>query len=419
LNSTTPLRYEPPEQPVSLPFGIEPVQFVAFFYGAWLFALTLLFYLEPENKIMLEVVLLSGSGPALLQALFLPADTRGNGPGLWFMWAFLAIFLASYVLNGCTWEDLVNLFNVMFVFLLGTVIASSRDPSLIRRIVVVYALIMAPFLLYINIFGERVWGRLHAGAQPNVWGLLSLNVALGAFALKRRLLQIAVFAIVLLTMYNAQTRGSMVALIPILFIYAYHWYAYEKGVDITWKMLVTYAGIAVVFSIVAFYSDFILNEVLRLNDPYRGLTSGATGRDEAWGEALRLWYNNPLLGVGFRKHENMMVITALSAHNAYLAMLADTGFLGFLTYMAFLVSAAVCTLRGITDNKLRLFIFAVIASYAFAGMFERRAINVGNSYSLTFIFCCLFALRMAQVRLREQVLSSTTPSVTVAQPFRS
>lgn len=416
MNNTAPLRYQPPEPPVELPFGIEPVQFIATTYGLWLFALTIIFHAQPENKILLEVVLLSGAGPALLQALFLPNDTRGNNVGLWFMWAFLVIFLASYLVNGCTWEDLVNLFNVMFVFLLGMIIVSARDTSLITRIIGTYALMTVPFLIYINMYGERVWGRLHAGAQPNVWGLISLNVAVGAFALNRRLLQIFVMAVVLLTMYNAQTRGSMVALMPILFIFAYHWYAYEKRIDFTWKMLVTYLAIAFAFCLVAFYADFFLNEVMRVNDPNRGLASGATGRDEAWGEALGLWFNHPLLGVGFRKHEDLMVFTDLSAHNAYIAMLADTGLVGFLTYMAFLTASIICAWRSIEDPKLRLFICAAIISYAFAGMFERRAINVGNTYSLTFIFSCLFALRMAQVRVRERTESTTPAGVSAVRP---
>ncbi|MCU0840039.1 MAG: hypothetical protein MUE49_15170, partial [Rhodospirillales bacterium] len=46
--------------------------------------------------------------------------------------------------------------------------------------------------------------------------------------------------------------------------------------------------------------------------------------------------------------------------------------------------------------KLRLFAAAVIVSYAMAGLFERRAINVGNAYSITFILTCLLALRHAR-----------------------
>ena len=381
-------------------FGIQPVQFIAGAYALWLAVLTITFQTVPDNDVVLELALLSGALPAILHGIFLPVDTRGNATGMWFLWSFLTIFLISYLLNEYTWEDLVNLFNVMFVFLIGILIASSLDHSLVMRILGTYAILVSPYLLWINLTGEYVWGRLHAGSQPNTWGLIALNVAVGAFGLRRRLLQAACLAVVLFTMYNAQSRGSMVALVPVLITFAYHWYVYERNASLSSKLLVTYVIGIGVFCVVAFYSDVIANNVLYLNDPRRGLQSGATGRDKAWFEALGLWFNSPMFGVGFRKHEDLMVLSALSAHNAYLAMLADTGFVGFLAYMIFLGTSFFAAMRATSDPKLRLFLVCVIVSYAFTGMFERRAINTGNGFSITFIFVCLTALRLAQERLR-------------------
>lgn len=380
--------------------GARRLEIIAILYGVWMVALSVAFHLQAENKILLEAVLLTGAIPASLHAILLPIDTRGNAPGMWFLWAFLSIFLVSYMLNECTWEDLVNLFNVLFIFIIGVLIASSTDPRLIMRIAAAYAVLLSPYLLYVNITGEYVWGRLHAGSQPNLWGLLAVSVAIGSFALRSRVLQAACIGVALLTLYNAQARGSMVATVPILFMFVYHWYVHEKNVDVSWKMIMAYALIVFAFCVGAFYSDVLVNDIMRLNDPYRGLQSGATGRDEAWAEALNLWYNSPLFGVGFRKHEALMIFTDLSSHNAYIAMLADTGFVGFVVYMAFLISSFIAAVRGIADPKLRLFVIAVIISYAFAGMFERRAINVGNAFSIMFIFVCLLSLRLATQRAR-------------------
>ncbi|MGZ9033705.1 MAG: O-antigen ligase family protein [Rhodospirillales bacterium] len=353
-----------------------------------------------DDEVILELALLAGAIPAILHCIFLPTDTRGNTQGMWFLWSFLTIFLLSYMLNDYGWEDLVNLFNVLFLFLIGILIASAIDSSLIARIAGIYAILMSPYLLWINLTGEYVWGRLHAGSQPNTWGLIALNVAIGAFALRNRLLQAACLAVVLMTIYNAQSRGSMVALVPVLFIFGYQWYVHERNVSISWKLLVTYLLVFAAFSAIAFYSDVIIDDILRLNDPRRGLQSGATGRDKAWAEAISLWFNAPLFGVGFRKHENLMVLSEISAHNAYLAMLADTGFVGFLAYMIFLGASFFSAMRATPDPKFRLFLVCVITAYAVTGMFERRAINAGNSFSITFIFVCLTAMRLAQERLR-------------------
>ena len=186
-------------------FGILPVQFIAGAYALWLALLTIAFHTVPDDQVLLELALLSGALPAILHGIFLPVDTRGSAPGMWFLWTFLTIFLISYVLNDYTWEDLVNLFNVMFVFLIGILIASSLEHTLIARILGLYALLISPYLLWINLTGEYVWGRLHAGSQPNMWGLIALNVAVGAFALRSRLLQAACLVVVLMTMYNAQS----------------------------------------------------------------------------------------------------------------------------------------------------------------------------------------------------------------------
>jgi O-antigen ligase len=392
--------YEPQPARQVRQFGILPIQFIAAAYALWLVVLTITFQTVPDNEVLLELALLSGALPAILHGIFLPVDTRGSAVGMWFLWTFLTIFLISYILNEYTWEDLVNLFNVMFVFLIGMLIASSLDHSLVARILGIYALLITPYLLWINLTGEYVWGRLHAGSQPNTWGLIALNAAVGAFALRSRWLQAACLAVVLMTMYNAQSRGSMVALVPVLLTFVYHWYVHERNASISSKMLVTYVLVIGVFCIFAFYADVIANNVLHLNDPRRGLQSGATGRDKAWFEALGLWYNSPMFGVGFRKHEDLMIFSALSAHNAYLAMLADTGFVGFLAYMIFLVTSFFAAMRSTSDPKLRLFLVCVIVAYAFTGMFERRAINTGNGFSITFIFVCLTALRLAQERLR-------------------
>ncbi|MDZ3836404.1 MAG: ABC transporter substrate-binding protein [Rhodospirillales bacterium] len=376
--------------------AVASVQIVAVAYGAWLLGLTVFASSADGSKVVAELALLAGVVPAILQSALLPADTRGNGPGMWFMWAFATVFLASYLVNVPTWEDLPNVFNVAFVFLIGLLIASSTDDTLLKRAMAAFAVMTACYLLYINLFGSYQWGRLTAGASPNTWGFVALNVAAGAFCVNSRLLAAFCWAVVLLTMYNAQARGSMIAALPFVFISCYHLLVYQRRIDVSWKAAGTAAVLIAGIVSLAVYPDFVTDKVLRLNDSRRGLESGATGRDEAWAEGLHIWIDNPVLGVGYRNHEQHMRLTRLNAHNALISMLADTGILGFLLYTGFLLATFHAALRGIADPKLRLFAAAVIVSYAVAGLFERRAINVGNAYSITFILTCLLALRHAR-----------------------
>lgn len=375
--------------------AIASVPLVAYTYAAWLFALTLVGTQPNASKVLSEIVLVAGVVPAVLQATLLPADTRGNAPGIWFAWAFVTLFLASYLVNESNWADLVNVFNVVFVFTLGLLVASCTEQSLIARITAAYAVMTSVYLLYVNTFGSYKWGRLTGGVAANMWGFIALNVAAGAFCLKSRLLALACWAVVVATLYNAQARGSMLAAAPYAVAGAYYLYVYERRLDASWKAIGVVAMLLAVIVVLATNIDFLLNNIMRLDDPYRGLASGATKRDEAWVEALGLWAEHPLLGVGYRNHELYMRFTGLNAHNAQISMLADTGILGLILYMGFLVAAFFAALRGIADPVLRLFAAAVIASYALAGLFERRAINAGNAYSITFTFVCLFAFRHA------------------------
>ncbi len=67
--------------------AVASVQIVAVAYGAWLLGLTVFASSADSSKVVAELALLAGVVPAILQTALLPADTRGNGPGMWFMWA--------------------------------------------------------------------------------------------------------------------------------------------------------------------------------------------------------------------------------------------------------------------------------------------------------------------------------------------
>ena len=133
-------------------------------------------------------------------------------------------------------------------------------------------------------------------------------------------------------------------------------------------------------------SDFFVN-LFKLDDPYRGLSSGSSGRDELWRAAMALWWNHPWFGVGFRMHEAYLPAN-FSAHNAYLAMLADTGVFGLLWYLALMAMAWIGMFR-LKDARTRHLAIGLIVSYTFVGLFERRAINGANPMSLLFLMAAM------------------------------
>src|SRR6185437_7389190 len=134
---------------------------------------------------------------------------------------------------------------------------------------------------------------------------------------------------------------------------------------------------------------YVKRDVLLINNPYRGLESGFSGRTGIWSETIDLWLKAPLLGIGFRQHEQFLA--GAPAHNAYLAMLADTGVLGLIVYLVLLITSLAAS-WGIEDPRTRRFIMAVIVTYIVIGFFDRRTINAGNPFGLFFLMCCTVAL---------------------------
>ena len=104
----------------------------------------------------------------------------------------------------------------------------------------------------------------------------------------------------------------------------------------------------------------------------------------------------------------------------------DTGFFGFLWYAALMVGAWFVMFR-LKEPHFRNLAIAVIASYAFIGLFERRAINGANPMSYLFLIACFAAfreravetLRLTQERRWAAVGAWRGPQVSPASALRA
>ncbi len=137
--------------------------------------------------------------------------------------------------------------------------------------------------------------------------------------------------------------------------------------------------------------EFILDNILLVNDDLRGLDTGASGRIDLWRKALDIWLDNPLFGVGYEQAV-FYIGFGLGAHNMILELLADLGAFGLICFLLFSILAARNALvLWRTGQRLMASAVAVmlIVYYAY-GLFEGRAINVGNPLSSCF-FLITFA----------------------------
>jgi O-antigen ligase len=104
-----------------------------------------------------------------------------------------------------------------------------------------------------------------------------------------------------------------------------------------------------------------------------------------------LFLRNPVLGVGFRAHEQVLNVGS-SAHNGYLATLAEVGIVGFLA-VAFLVVRGFRLLWVRSEDPEWMFgssvLLGVAVAYLLLAVFERYLMNVGNPTSLLFLLCIM------------------------------
>jgi O-antigen ligase len=403
-------------------------------YALWILAIVIVFYLvQGDNENALQLVVMCGAIPALCQIFLLGIDWRGLVAPVKLWLVFVLVVLLSYLLNGTdprtaptdigqgvippAWTPIVFTLNAVFILAVGTLVAGSPDRRLVRSIGSLYCILTAPFLVYIILTGERVSGRLSAGLQFNMWGLVGLTVCLGALARKPGPLAIAAFAVGLSSILESSSRENLLCVVAALLVVTP---LYLEGLS-RGRLLAALAALCVtLFAAVLLLDPYILDaiqyfnrDILLLDSRERGINSGFTGRTDIWAETVGLWLKSPLLGIGFRQHERFLA--GWPAHNAYLAMLADMGLVGLVVYLVLLISSLVAA-WSIQDQRTRRFVVAVIVAYIVSGFMDRRTINAGNPFSVLFLMCSSLALVDQSLR-RAAVLWRKSPAVAKGSPL--
>jgi O-antigen ligase len=137
------------------------------------------------------------------------------------------------------------------------------------------------------------------------------------------------------------SRGTMLTFGVFLAVY----YILHKGtLRAAWHAALAMFLVGVALLASTFLKDLLVDDVMKLNDPTRGLGTGLTGRVETWKRGIETFWQSPLIGHGFRAHigseeEN------LGSHSGYVRLLIDTGAIGTLLAVAAIVIEALRRIR--------------------------------------------------------------------------
>jgi hypothetical protein len=225
------------------------------------------------------------------------------------------------------------------------------------------------------------WGRwMPGGLHPNWWGELFLVMTITlVFVRPRRLIFYGALPLILVGLFLVQARGALLSTVIVIA------FAILDREGLRRLLLIGAVGLTVLLPVVAAVDvlalegrlvgglvAFVANDVLLLNDPYRGVDSGLTGRDTGFVLALREFAGQPLTGAGFGLgNQDVRELAGGDIHNGHLALLLE---LGLVFYTIFFVIMFGALVRSFAQGHWGVF-GAVLAYLAFVTL-APRSINL-------------------------------------------
>lgn len=218
--------------------------------------------------------------------------------------------------------------------------------------------------VHLAFFPTKVWGRsLFFGLHPNLGGeLVFCIICMVAFA-PSRMLRYVCYALAFFCLTALQARSAIVATFMVIVATEF---TFRRGAMMA-TLMVALSGLAAACAALLINpdymqaaTDFVMNGLLRSDDPMRGAGTGFAGRAETWEVAARDIREHPLLGAGFYNTSFTMDHTPI--HNGFIKLIAEFGPAGALPAIAAL-AAGFFTLR--TNQRLGTIILANAFMFAF------------------------------------------------------
>jgi len=305
------------------------------------------------------------------------------------MYVFMVFAALSVAVSPEPWVSFAYFcitFSAFFITLqFNTNLTDSQFTQGLKLYSFLSTLLLVLYAVYYFKSGVRLGDELKSMGS-NAIAVMSVSAILTAITFRTKIVRYSIMAAGITILYLTGSRASALFMIISLSISSL---IAIKTLSARGKIAL--AGFVLTFFIVAaVYYESILQHMetfFAVHDKWRGVGTGATGRQYAWRETWELFLGSPITGVGFRAHERLMR-SATSSHNGYLALLAETGFLGFSSAVYLILSGIAVLWQNAKNGKLinqQGILFGMCMGYLFLGLFERYLFNFGNATSLLFI----------------------------------
>jgi O-antigen ligase len=292
------------------------------------------------------------------------------GPQAWFAAPFRVFSSPTGKLFTifCLWVFLVSPFSASMnssgmyalatwlVFVLAHLYWSS-DYAVVRRVLVFSGIVMFAWLfaLVLHLGLSNGFGHGIGGINRNTTAAVGMAAMICCVLSANRTIRWGGVGCCALFALMVNSRGTMLALGVFLAVY----YTLHKGtLRAGWRAALVLFLVAVALLVSTFAQQFLFEDVMRLNDPNRGLGTGLTGRVDTWKRGIEIFWKSPLIGHGFRAYLGSKEGFALTAHGGYVMLLIETGLIGTLLAVATVVLEAVRRM-----NRARQFRNAPVAAW--------------------------------------------------------
>lgn len=148
-----------------------------------------------------------------------------------------------------------------------------------------------------------------------------------------------------------------------------YWYFYNSLIQFKKLTFEKKLFKAIIVAILTFLGVFILlieNNSIRelLINRFKNISQGS-GRSEIWVNAINIWQENPIFGIGlgnFRPYSDEMFNRAVHVHNTFLEILVELGLIGILLYCTWhLIIFITCIKLTKKNKKYQFLILSYIA----------------------------------------------------------
>ena len=219
---------------------------------------------------------------------------------------------------------------IILILLIFKTFLKSTWTDVLKPIQIIAQYWIVGIFITATLFGEYKWGRLSVfGHHPNLISEITTFLNIILINMRNSVKFYLISACTLVLSFEVEMRAATVSII-LLFICRLALDIKKWNISISLVILGIVYFLSTVFLIifVTGYFDLILNDVFLINDPFRGLNSGFSGRLGTWKEAINIFRDAPFFGIGLGQTRNLTLDFFI--HSAPMLLLSEFGSLSLI-----------------------------------------------------------------------------------------